>query len=113
MSPTSHAYFDYGIKTTNLEKVYSFKPLPSELSNDERKLIIGGECNVWTEHIYNEEELDSKVFPRLLAMAEVLWTNKNESDFDDFKKRLQYHYPILKIKGVDYGIEVLPCKIGC
>lgn len=111
MSPTSHAYFDYGIKTTNLEKVYSFKPLPSELSNDERKLIIGGECNVWTEHIYNEEELDSKVFPRLLAMAEVLWTNKNESDFDDFKKRLQNHYPILKIKGVDYGIEVLPCKI--
>jgi hexosaminidase len=111
MSPTSHAYFDYSIKTTDLEKVYSFRPIPNELNKNERKLIIGGECNVWTEHINNEEELDSKVFPRLLAMAEVLWTNENESDFEGFKKRLQNHYPILKIKEVDYGIEVLPCKI--
>ncbi len=27
---------------------------------------------MWTEHVPNEQVLDSKVFPRMLAMAEVL-----------------------------------------
>ena len=111
MSPTSHAYFDYDIKTIDLPKVFSFNPIPQDLDEEKKSLIIGGECNVWTEHINNEKELDNKVFPRLIAMAEVLWTSSNDRDYFEFKKRLQDHYPILKNNNVDYGIEVLPCRI--
>ena len=111
MSPTSHAYFDYDIKTTDLPKVFSFNPIPSNLDDEKISLIIGGECNVWTEHINNEKELDNKVFPRLMAMAEVLWTSSDDRNYIEFKKRVQDHYPILKNKNVNYGIEVVPCRI--
>jgi hexosaminidase len=111
MSPTSHAYFDYHIKTTDLPKVFSFNPIPPNIDKEKKHLIIGGECNVWTEHINNEKELDNKVFPRLLAMAEVLWTSNNNRDYIEFEKRVQDHYPMLKNRNVNYGIEVSPCKI--
>ena len=112
MSPTSHAYFDYSIKTTDLKKVYSFDPVPKGLSNEEKKLVLGGECNVWSEHIPNEKELDRKVFPRLLAMSEVLWTYDSNRSYKNFKKRINHHYPILTEKKINYGIEGVPCTIG-
>ena len=112
MSPTSHAYFDYSIKTTDLKKVYSFDPVPKGLSNEEKKLVLGGECNVWSEHIPNEKELDRKVFPRLLAMSEVLWTYDSNRSYKNFKERINHHYPILTEKKINYGIEGVPCTIG-
>ena len=86
ISPTSHAYFDYPIAITDLEKVYQFQPIPNEINEEEKKLIIGGECNLWSERIHNEKELDQKAFPRLLAMSEVLWRNPLERNYDSFQK---------------------------
>ena len=71
MSPTSHCYFDYSVNSIDLEKVYTFNPIPPELDSLESELIIGGECNLWSERIPSEKELDRKTFPRLLAMSEV------------------------------------------
>jgi len=107
LSPTSHAYFDYDISVINLEKVYSFNPIPPEISEKQRKYILGGECNMWTEYA-PQDKVDSKVFPRLLAMSEVLWTYDKRTNFDDFRKRLKLQYPILKYMGVIYGFEREP-----
>lgn len=111
MSPTSHAYFDYDLKAIDLEKVYNFDPIPIELAEDKHHFIIGGECNMWTEHVPDEDNLDSKVFPRLLAMSEVLWSYPEERDYTSFYKRVQHHYPILKNKNVNYGYENIPATI--
>ena len=111
ISPTSHAYFDYPIAITDLEKVYDFQPIPEELNEEEKKLIIGGECNLWSERINNEQELDQKAFPRLLAMSEVLWRNPTERNYDLFQKKVQDHYQILKNLNVTYGIESPPINI--
>jgi hexosaminidase len=112
MSPTSHAYFDYDLKAIDLEKVYSFNPVPEGLSHEEEQLIIGGECNMWTEHVPDENNLDSKVFPRILAMAEVLWSgsvsNFEQKNYTEFNKRLQNQYTILDKYNVNYGEESLP-----
>lgn len=110
MSPTSHAYFDYGVKSTDLEEVYHFNPIPAELQNDKAKFIRGGECNMWTEHA-PQELVDSKMFPRLLAMAAVLWTQADQKDYPDFYQRVQQHYPILDSRGVDYGLETVPVEV--
>jgi hexosaminidase len=100
MSPTSHCYFDYGIETTDLEKVYNFNPIPSELAIDKHKYILGGECNLWSEHIPTEENLDSKAFPRIFAMSETLWSYPKERNFDEFYERVQNQYGLLKAKKV-------------
>ncbi len=113
MSPTSHCYFDYDIKTTNLYKVYSFDPIPDGLTKKEEKLIIGGECNLWSERILNENDLDQKTFPRLLAISEVLWTYPEIRDSSSFEKRVTTHYTLLENSGVNYGIAVEPIALKC
>ena len=62
MTPGSHCYFDYyqgdpksepwaiGGYTT-VEKVYSFNPTPTELTQEESKYILGAQANVWTEYM--------------------------------------------------------------
>jgi hexosaminidase len=108
MSPTSHCYLDYNLKAIDLEKVYKFDPIPTELAKDKQHFIIGGEVNMWTEHVPDESNLDSKVFPRLMAMSEVLWSYPEERNYEEFYGRVQHHYPILKNLGVKYGQETIP-----
>jgi hexosaminidase len=110
-SPTSHAYFDYKLDAIDLEKVYSFNPIPKELSTDKHRFILGGECNMWTERVPNPQVLDQKVFPRLLAMAEVLWSAPQQRDYAEFYQRVQTQYPTLDAFGVQYGAETLPIKL--
>lgn len=105
MSPTSHAYFDYGLAAIDLKKVYSFYPIPEGLTKAEASLIIGGECNMWTERVPDRATLDNRVFPRLLAMSEVLWSDSTQRNFPEFQKRVQSFYPILDALGVKYGEE--------
>jgi hexosaminidase len=108
MSPTSHAYFDYSLQSIDLEKVYEFDPIPNGLDKDKYKFIIGGECNMWTEHVPTENDLDCKVFPRLLAMSEVLWSYPKDRDFEAFYQRVQQHYPFLAAFGIAYGAAAIP-----
>ncbi len=107
VSPTSHAYFDYDISNINLEKVYSFDPIPAELNEDEKKHILGGECNLWSERA-PQEKVDGRMFPRILAMSEVLWTYPKNRNFTEFRKKVQLQYQTLKALGVNYGFECDP-----
>ena len=111
MSPTSHAYFDYSIKTTDLKKVYEFDPIPNDLDSVQQKLILGGECNLWSEHIPNEDQLDKMAFPRLLAMSEVLWSYPKERKYISFLSRVDKHTELLNDKGVHVGLDAFPCEI--
>jgi hexosaminidase len=110
MSPTSHCYLDYGLDAIDLEKVYRFNPIPEGLEKEFEQYILGAEVNMWTEHVPNDSILDSRVFPRLIAMAEVLWSGPG-GDYQDFYNRLQSHYPILEEMGVKSGLEAEPITI--
>lgn len=110
LSPTSHAYFDYGLNDIDMEKVYSFDPIPNGLSEDGRQLILGGECNMWSERA-PQESVDQKVFPRILAMAEVLWRYPEQRNYNVFKNLVRQNYSILNKLNVNYGFETVPVKI--
>jgi len=110
-SPTSHAYFDYKLDAIDLEKVYNFNPIPEDLAEDKYPFVLGGECNMWTEWVPNEEVLDNKVFPRMLAMSEVLWSAPKEPNYKEFYTRVQKHYPSLEALKVKYGAETLPIRL--
>jgi hexosaminidase len=110
VSPTSHAYFDYGLNDIDLKKVYEFNPIPKGSSNKEAALVWGGECNMWTERA-PQETVDSKVFPRILAMSEVLWSAPKKRNFEAFSQRVAKHYACLDRLGVKYGMERIPIQI--
>jgi len=68
---------------------YLADPLPSssDLTPDERKLILGGEVCMWAEHI-DERTIDSRIWPRTAAIAERLWSPEGVRDVDDMYRRL-------------------------
>ena len=115
MTPTDYVYFDYGqgdpaYEPLNigsyipLSKVYSFEPVPPELTADESKYILGGQANIWTEYIETPQQVEYMAFPRMLALSEVLWSKREDRDFADFQRRLWAHLPRLDKQGVNYRI---------
>ncbi len=103
-SPTSHTYLNHDPEDLDLRIAYSFKPVPDELSDDQRKFILGSEANLWTEFT-PQELVDSRLFPRLLALAEVFWTSPDERDYDEFYSRVRNAYTDLQALGITYGRE--------
>ena len=71
VSPTSHCYLDYPYTNISVEKSYSFEPVPTELSAQEAKRVLGGEGNMWAELTPLPKDTDRQVFPRLTALSEV------------------------------------------
>ncbi|ALE07570.1 beta-N-acetylhexosaminidase [Arthrobacter sp. ERGS1:01] len=84
-----------------VEDVYGFEPVPAELDAAQARHILGGQANIWTEHIDSPRTLDYMAFPRLAAMAEVLWSSPAR-DWEDFKARLGTHLARLEAAGVEY-----------
>jgi hexosaminidase len=110
VSPTSHCYFDYPVDVTDMQKVYLFDPIPAELTEDEKKHVLGSEGNMWSEYA-PQELIDDRLFPRMLALSEVVWTYPAERDFESFRQRVQKHYDRLDVLGVSYGLETKPFAI--
>lgn len=102
-SPASHTYLNSDAEDLDLRIAYSFEPIPDELSADEKKYILGGEANLWTEHA-PQETVDSKLFPRILALAEVFWSSP-EKNYDEFYSRVQKVYDDLTALRIEYGRE--------
>jgi hexosaminidase len=72
-----------------LDSVYLFEPVPEQLS--ERGLsdkVFGGQANVWTEYMTNETKVEYMIFPRMTALSEALWVDKDKKNISDFKRRL-------------------------
>lgn len=107
VSPTSHCYFDYPIETTDVPKVYTFNPIPDELSEEEAKHVLGSEGNMWTEYA-PQHLVDYRLFPRLTALAEILWTYPTERNYEKFASRLQLFYDHLDKMNVNYTYEISP-----
>ncbi len=115
MTPNTFLYFDYGqgdpkyepLNFGNyipLEKVYSYNPVPKELSADEAKYILGAQANVWTEYLKTPSAVEYMAFPRMLALAEVNWSPLESKNYADFSRRLKHQYQSLDKHSVNYRI---------
>ncbi len=102
MSPTSHCYIDYSHSTTSVEEIYSFNPVPEELDKDHEAFILGAQANMWIHIDRNEVSLDRQIYPRTIALAEALWSNQEDKNWEDFQTRLDVHYPILDSMNTSY-----------
>ena len=59
---------------------------------------------MWTEYISTPDYLEYMVFPRLLALSEVVWSPLEGKDYGDFRRRLLYHFGRLDKQDVRYRI---------
>lgn len=112
MTPGVYCYFDsyqaepqsqpYAIGGfTPYLKTYSYHPVPSELTKEEARYILGAQANVWAEYITTTSHVEYMIFPRLLALAEVVWTPQAKKDAENFKYRVGKHIGLLTQRGVN------------
>ena len=100
-----HYYVNYPLGMTPLKKTYMYEPIPSKLHENMKKNIIGVETPVWTEFIDNFEDMSKMCFPRMAAVAETGWTNRDKKDYVDFKLRLTYVIRMIEEMGLKYAEE--------
>jgi hexosaminidase len=115
LTPTSLYYFDYyqsGDKKNEplaiggyipLDSVYLCDPVPEDFDPAYLDKILGGQANVWTEYMPTPEHVEYMVFPRILALSEVLWTEKDNRDFPDFIIRLKEFEQYFKKYNINYA----------
>ncbi len=113
MTPGSHVYFDHSQTAnedsvtiggfTTVQKVYSYEPVPKELTADEAKFVRGAQANLWTEYIPNTKKIEYMLFPRISALSEVLWSSKESRDWTDFEKRLLVQFKRYDLLHVNYS----------
>ncbi|MGH7475988.1 MAG: beta-N-acetylhexosaminidase [Longimicrobiales bacterium] len=87
---------------TPLEEVYAYEPVPSDFTPAMAERVLGAQANVWTEYMKTPEHVEYMVFPRLLAVAEVVWSPKELRDFASFMQRLPAQLAMLSALGVNY-----------
>jgi hexosaminidase len=81
-----------------LEKVYSYNPREG-LDSAQAKLIYGIQGNLWGEYIPTEDMVEYMRYPRILAIAEIGWSNPAERDYSGFRGRAITAVNRLRAKG--------------
>jgi hexosaminidase len=84
----SNGYYIDLIQPT--EYHYLNDPIPEELelTNDQEKMILGGEATMWAEYV-SYETIDSRIWPRTAAIAERFWSTRDTKDVEDMYRRIE------------------------
>ncbi|MCD6176611.1 MAG: beta-N-acetylhexosaminidase [Candidatus Cloacimonetes bacterium] len=110
LCPNSILYFDWkqnedsqgAFGVTTLKQVYDYEPIHAGISLNDADLILGVQANVWTEWMPTSKDVEFMAFPRMSALAEVAWCEKNKKDWEEFQARLQQFKSILDKYNVNY-----------
>lgn len=113
MTPGKPVYFDHyqagpegepmaigGMNT--LKNVYDYEPIPAELNAAQAKHVLGAQANLWNEFITTTEHVEYMILPRMPALAEVVWSKKENKNWENFNERLQQHLKAYGQKGLHY-----------
>ncbi|MGZ3874105.1 MAG: beta-N-acetylhexosaminidase, partial [Mucilaginibacter sp.] len=113
MTPDAYCYFDHSQSKNEdsvtigsylpLDKVYRYEPIPAALNAGEATHVLGAQANVWTEYIGNTKKLEYILFPRMAALAEVLWSPKEKRSWPDFESRLPGIFERYDASGINYS----------
>ena len=114
LTPGSHCYFDHYQSENKdeplaiggflpLEKVYSLNPIPDALTQEETKYVLGAQGNVWTEYMPNSKKVEYMVFPRILALSEVVWSNPSQKNYENFVSRVEHFNRRLNALDINYA----------
>lgn len=79
---------------------YKNDPITSEmiLTKEQEVRILGAEATMWAE-LVNEENVESRLWPRVAAIAERFWSSGDLKDEIDMYRRLLAIEPFLELSG--------------
>ena len=114
MSPESPCYFNFYQGPQNeeplafdaynpLNKVYEFDPVTDTMTPQEANHVLGGQANLWAEYITSPKASEYMIFPRLAALSEVLWSSKENRNWNNFTSRLPSLLKRYDYLGINYA----------
>lgn len=122
MSPSPTMYFDHlqsdlpdeptgRPDVISLKDVYDFQPVPKELDAQQAKHILGAQANLWSEYLTTPARVEHAVFPRIAALADVLWSPADAHDWSSFLQRMPAQLARYRALGVAYSDDAFAVKI--
>jgi hexosaminidase len=113
MAPTEYTYFDYFQSHDPreplshhyylpLKRAYAFDPVPPGLTAEQARKVLGAQGQMWSLYMPTPYHLEYMAFPRLAALAEVVWSPAARKDYDSFKTRLITQQQRWTIMGVNF-----------
>ncbi|KAK4884746.1 hypothetical protein RN001_001017 [Aquatica leii] len=92
-------YLDHLSGGGDWTKYYDCEPTKFKGSDEQKKLVIGGEACMWAE-VVNEYNIESRMWPRASAAAEKLWSVKDADTSSQAGHRLEEHTCRMNKRGI-------------
>jgi hexosaminidase len=113
MSPSPMCYLDLyqgdpaieapTYSMARLRETYNYEPLSGGIDST---YVLGGQGNLWTEHISNKPQVEYMMYPRAFAVAEVFWSPKAGKDWSKFVPRVENHFERFDQAGMNYSTSM-------
>ncbi|WP_234408530.1 beta-N-acetylhexosaminidase [Marinilabilia salmonicolor] len=112
MSPSKHAYLDIKYNEdsplgltwaglTEVDDAYNWDPV-TLVEGIEKVDVLGVEAPLWAETIETLDDIEYLMFPRILGIAEIGWTVREDRRWDEYRVRLGQHRDRMKAMGIDF-----------
>lgn len=88
---------------SSIYDVYHIKGLKS-IPEDKRSLVLGAQANIWAEQITSEDRANYLIYPRLIALSEIVWTPESDQNWEGFKSRLNGQLEYLDQLGIKHSL---------
>lgn len=122
MVPCSYLYFDYyqseDVENEPLaiggyvpvENVYNYEPVPTGLTSEQQKHILGVQANIWTEYIKTFRHVQYMALPRMAALSEIQWSLPEQKNYDSFVNRCFKMARLYDLCGYNYAKHIFDLK---
>lgn len=70
-----------------LDTVYVYEPVESSMPKDKIHHLKGVQANLWSEYVVTDAHAEYMYWPRAFAIAETAWSQPQNKDVDDFRRR--------------------------
>jgi hexosaminidase len=94
-------YLDLGWTAARHYAVDPLSGAAATLTDEQKKLILGGESAMWSEYV-GAENIDSRIWPRNAAIAERLWSPQSVTDPASMYARLDVESARLEWLGLTH-----------
>lgn len=113
VSPADHWWFEHyqadpryqpsaveGVIT--LGAAYDYDLVPVGTASSMADGIVGGQCRLLTDCTATQQQIEYMLLPRLLAVAENLWSDREKRDWNHFRRKVEMQKDYLSSKGYSY-----------
>lgn len=83
-------YLDHLKTGGDWKEFYACEPNSFPGTEEQKKLLIGGAACMWSESV-DDTNILQRIFPRVSATAEKLWSQQNVDDILEAERRLEEH----------------------